>query len=104
MPSRDPAHPCLPQIIVLRTAEQHLERAAATLNRRAAALYLNVRRQDGGAREPSSDGNGASGAAEKHDTLYHACRTAVDSAVQAVIEVSGLTADLPAVRWRQPML
>jgi len=77
---------------VLRTAEQHFERAAATLNRRAAALYLNVQRQSGGARESSSDGNGASDAAEKRDALYCACRTAVDTAVQAVVEVSALTA------------
>ncbi len=83
------------QIIVLRSAEQQFESAAATLNRRAAALYLNVQHRNGGARETSAEGNGASDAAEKHEALYRACRTAVDTAVQAVIEVSAIPADPP---------
>ena len=76
------------QIIVLRTAEQHLARTASTLNRRAAALYLTVRgRQSGTARAGASDGNGVPGPAAEHQALYHACRTAVDATVRAIIEV-----------------
>ena len=57
------------------------------LNKRAAALYLDARRQNSGGREAAANGNGASDTAAKHEILYRACRAAVDTTIQAIIEV-----------------